>query len=61
VVYALAVVHTITAGTDAGLAWVFWPTLGCAAVAALLLTRRMAGPRRARPPVSQLGAVPAEH
>jgi methionine sulfoxide reductase heme-binding subunit len=58
VAYALAVVHTMTAGTDAGLAWVFWPTLGGAAVAALLLARRMAGARGARAP--RLSAVRAE-
>ncbi len=58
VAYALAVVHTMTAGTDAALAWVFWPTLGSAAVAALLLARRMAGARGARAP--RPSAVPAE-
>jgi sulfoxide reductase heme-binding subunit YedZ len=40
--YALAVAHTLGAGTDAGSAWLRWPLLGSAALVALLLVRRVA-------------------
>jgi methionine sulfoxide reductase heme-binding subunit len=39
--YALAVVHTLGAGTDAGSAWLRWPLLGSLALALLLLALRI--------------------
>lgn len=45
--YALAVAHTLGAGTDAGSAWLRWPLLGSAALALVLLALRLA---RSRPP-----------
>lgn len=44
--YALAVAHTLGAGTDAASAWLRWPLLGSAALALLLLLLRVA---RSRP------------
>ncbi len=40
--YALAVVHTLGAGTDAGSAWLRWPLLGSAALVLVLLAVRVA-------------------
>ncbi len=40
--WALAVVHTLGAGTDAGSGWLRWPLLGSAALVLVLLARRVA-------------------
>lgn len=40
--WALALVHTLGAGTDAGSAWLRWPLLGSAALVLVLLARRLA-------------------
>lgn len=40
--YALAVAHTLGAGTDAGAAWLRWPLLGSAALVLVLLPLRVA-------------------
>jgi len=40
--YALAVVHTLGGGTDAGSTWLRWPLLGSCALVLLLLARRLA-------------------
>jgi len=50
--YALAVVHTLGAGTDAGSAWLRWPLLGSAAIVLVLLARRLAR----RDPTTRKGA-----
>ena len=64
VAYALALVHTLGAGTDAGAAWLRVPMLASAALAAVLLAvrilRRPAAKRRpapAAPPPRRLAPV----
>ncbi|QEC47967.1 ferric reductase [Baekduia soli] len=46
VAYGLAIAHTITAGTDAAVGWVRWPTLAGAAAAGVLLVWRIVASRR---------------
>lgn len=51
VAFAMSVVHTLGAGTDAGQAWLFWPIMAvCGVVIALLATRiisaRTSSPQR---------------
>jgi len=54
VAYALAVVHTLGAGTDAGAPWLRWPTLASAALALALLAVRLRR-RPALPPPTPRG------
>jgi DMSO/TMAO reductase YedYZ heme-binding membrane subunit len=45
--YALAVGHTLAAGTDAAAGWVLWPVLLSAAAVVVLTGARVVGGRRA--------------
>jgi sulfoxide reductase heme-binding subunit YedZ len=47
VVYMLALVHTIGAGTDAATPWLSWFMIATAVPIAALFVRRVAGPQRA--------------
>ena len=57
-VYVLAVIHTLGAGTDAGALWLLLFALGSVAMMAALLALRVARPKgRARPATARSGAV----
>lgn len=63
-VFVLAVVHTLGAGTDAGSWWLRGPVLAAAAVASVLALRRWAGPggpQRGRPRRSVRPSSTAAH
>jgi sulfoxide reductase heme-binding subunit YedZ len=57
VVYALGVMHTLGAGTDASSPWLFWPVVASVPLVAVLFTARVVqGVRRGRARARKAGA-----
>jgi sulfoxide reductase heme-binding subunit YedZ len=48
VAYGMAVAHTLMAGTDAAVAWVFWPVVGSVAIVLALTGARVVGGHHAQ-------------
>ncbi|MBI5309632.1 MAG: hypothetical protein HZB14_01185 [Actinobacteria bacterium] len=57
--WALSVLHTLGAGTDAAQGWLFWPVAASSGVVALLFIARMSevGMRRRKPAAVNAGAT----